>query len=265
MKSKHRYETNHLFSLLTSKFSLIGTVLLSLTATMPALANEELVLPPNLPALQKTYSVWSARWWQRMFELPTENHPLFDETGENCAKAFREGDKAFFLVGVINVSGTATRNCTIPKDTYIFFPVLNVECSKIELNGNNAKDLRTCANGFIDDIIPDSLSVILDGVSLPSYRVESPTFQFNLPNDNVLGINNPNPNTPICKQTLQDLGRSDDKNRPVCQSAGDGYYVMLKPLSPGSHTLSFAGTYDPTPGTPGDEFALSIVYNLTIQ
>lgn len=43
----------------------------------------------------------------------------------------------------------------------------------------------------------------------------------------------------------------------------DGYWVMLKPLSRGAHTLVFSGTETwPPPGSP---FTVTVTYNLTIN
>jgi hypothetical protein len=41
-------------------------------------------------------------------------------------------------------------------------------------------------------------------------------------------------------------------------SVDDGYYVMIKPLAPGSHTLHFHGT------VAAFGFALDITYHLTV-
>src|SRR6185436_3308563 len=40
---------------------------------------------------------------------------------------------------------------------------------------------------------------------------------------------------------------------------GDGYYVMLRPLSKGQHTIHFSGTFGPPIG-----FTLDIVYDITV-
>ena len=57
--------------------------------------------------------------------LPQENHPLFDETGEDCDVG--QSGKVWFLGGVINETGSASRECTVPTGKAIFFPILNVE------------------------------------------------------------------------------------------------------------------------------------------
>ena len=40
---------------------------------------------------------------------------------------------------------------------------------------------------------------------------------------------------------------------------GDGFYLMLKPLTPGQHTLRFHGS------VPAASFTVDIVYHLTVS
>jgi hypothetical protein len=43
-------------------------------------------------------------------------------------------------------------------------------------------------------------------------------------------------------------------------SVSDGYFVMLKPLSPGSHVIHFKGYFGPA----ADQW-IELTYNLTVQ
>jgi hypothetical protein len=89
------------------------------------------VLPPNSHPYGHSYAEWNNRWWQWAFSIPAppDNpafNPLFDETGSNCGRD--QSGPVFYLVGVFNISGTATRNdCVVPAGKALFFPVLNVE------------------------------------------------------------------------------------------------------------------------------------------
>jgi hypothetical protein len=47
-------------------------------------------------------------------------------------------------------------------------------------------------------------------------------------------------------------------------SVSDGYFVMLKPLSVGQHTIHFGGTADLTP-LGGPLFIQDITYNITVS
>jgi hypothetical protein len=89
------------------------------------------------------------------------------------------------------------------------------------------------------------LSVVVDGVPVPKlrekFRVKSEVFAVTLPADNLFGI------TPGTYSPAID----------------DGYYVMLKPLSVGPHTLHFEGA---SAGCPliGGPFSVDVTYDITI-
>ena len=138
--------------------------------------------------------------------------------------------------------GVATRTATIPKGKFLFFPILNVEVSDIEGNGNTEGELRAFANSTADFIDPANLYLKVDGQSvsdLSPYRVQSPLFKVGpLPVNNLLGA----------------------PKKTKGHSVSDGYYIMLNPLPVGDHTIDFGGHAD----FGGFNFMLTIKYNLTV-
>jgi hypothetical protein len=198
------------------------------------------VLPPNSKPHGQSYAQWSAAWWQWSLALPTSTNPLLEQNGPtpvNVDCSAHQTGKVWYLVGVINVSGTAVRNCTVPPGTFLFFPVLNTECSNLEAPpffGGNDRELRECALSFT---FPNANAAI-DGApvaNIDSFRVLSPPFNFLIPEDNVLGVNGP----------------------ATGRSVSNGVYLMLSPLSVGRHAIHFGGG-DPT------GFSLDITYNITV-
>ena len=105
-----------------------------------------------------------------------------------------------------------------------------------------------------------SLSVQIDSQSIPNevlktyFREQSPVFDFTFPNatDNLLVAGGEGPFTG-CSLTPANV------NGTCFLSADDGVYVMLSPLTAGSHTLHFTGTF------PESNFTINITYNLTVQ
>jgi hypothetical protein len=184
-----------------------------------------------------TYGEWGAKWWQWAFSLPADQNPFFDEGGSCANGANGQLGPVWFLTGVINQSGRAVRDCTVPSGKALFFPIINVECSTLEpppYHGGNEAELRRCAKSFSIG----GVSAEIDGVAMQSldrYLVESPLFTFTVPPDNVLGV---------------DPGTG--------QSVSNGYWLMLAPLSVGTHKIHFMGTY------PNIPFTLDITYNLTV-
>ena len=76
------------------------------------------------------------------------------------------------------------------------------------------------AKDEIDKI--ENLDVIIDGTrlsNLKKFRVQSGAFDVNLPQDNIWGV-------------------KPGKTR----AAADGYWIFLKPLPKGKHTLQFNGS-----------------------
>ena len=183
------------------------------------------VLPPNANAQGHGYSGWSAAWWQWYQSIPASEHPALDTTGEFCTEG--QSGKVFFLAA--NLVTTDPIPCTVRTGKSIFFPMANIECSTVELPpffGSTEEQLRACAKCWADHIVPSLLEVTVDGRALKDlkrYRAASPLFTFEYPADSIMGI----PGGPA-----------------TGQSVSDGYWIYLRPLSAGQHTVSFSGTFD---------------------
>jgi hypothetical protein len=191
-----------------------------------------------------TYCEWSARWWQWEYSLPTSQNPFFDEN--TCANgANGQLGPVWFLTGVINVSGSAVRDCTVPAGKALFFPILNVECAELEGNGSTEAELRACTHSYIPGLVA-SMAAEIDGIpiqELRDYRAASPLFTWGpLPDNNVL-----------------QLFGFDAPPGATSLAVADGFYLMVAPLSAGPHTIHYGGTFrDPV------NFKLDITYYLTV-
>lgn len=209
------------------------------------------VLPPKSHAFGKSYGEWSVKFWQWLYSLPTNMHPLFETA--DCSEGQR--GKVWFLGGTFTtvspapnvVVGTADRDCSVPRGKALFFPIVNAECNTFEDASATEADLRGCANFLADHI--QNMEVTVDGRpmrNLGRYRVESSLFTFGpVPLDNVLGA------TP---STTYD-------------SVGDGLYIMLAPLSRGEHNIHFSGEARFTAAEDGFDFLfqLDINYDITVE
>ena len=213
--------------------------LVSMTAQAESNPNPK-VLPVNSVPYGKTYGEWSAEWWEWALSIPTPDNPLLDMNGEKCGVE-QSGD-VWFLAG--NFGGASERTCTVPAGKAIFFPIINAEWSVVEgecpldidISGTNEEALRACAVAFMDHVT--ELEVSVDGTTLQNlenYRVQSPLFTFELPEDNILGLSaGPSP------------------------SVSDGFWIMLAPLSAGEHTIHFRGEAD-------FPFVTKVTYTLTVE
>jgi len=227
---------------------------------MIASAQDFIAPPESLPG-GLSYQQWSALWWQWAWAIPLPINPIFDLTGADCAvHQFRYGP-VWFLAGT---NGTeATRDCTIPAGKMIFFPIINYgndyPCPDKNFQPGPRQSLEQFLTigygGYIGARQPidhvTAVSASLDGVSVSDqdlfpppenskYRDTSPIFWFH------------------GDPSLKDW----DPCVPVAHTAvSDGYWIMLKPLSKGAHTLIFSGTETfPTYST-----GLTVTYNLTVK
>ena len=186
----------------------------------------------------------TAQWWQYALSIPTSVNPLLDPTGADCMVGQR--DPIWFLAGIFP-GGTATRTCAVPAGEWLFFPVINsVQINAPGVCGQtdslNATQLRSLAAPLIDSAT--NMYVKVDGKSVKSLiRIKSDVFATTFPADNI--FNNP------CG------GPGTVPAGIYSTSVDDGYYVLLKPLNSGSHTLHVHAE-----STGG--FQLDVIYHLIV-
>ncbi len=227
------------------------TALVVLTATLfmtaapmngaASSANFTVISPDDAQAQTgKTYGEWSADWWQYILETPAENNPALDETGANCN--FGQSGAVFFLVST--GGGTATRSeCVVPAGKFLFFPLFGSARYKETTDPQPEISLRAAIQGFVKStkvlqakIDGEDVAISLNPKSTP-LRTLSPSgfFTVTAPENNIFG------GIP---------GQSYD-------TVSDGFYLMVAPLSPGAHTITFGGS--------SRNFEAYVTYNLIVE
>ena len=197
-------------------------------------------LPPGASGQGRTPTQLTTQWWQWAHSMPEDVNPLLDPTGAYCAVGQQGG--VWFLGGGYG-SSKIRRVCTIPRGKAVFFPVINMVYWR-------AKDAAsfTCAQAkryaAINNETALDLFAELDGVPLPdvkSYRVSS-------------------------ERCFDIYGGIPEAQRPynAYPSATDGYWLLLKPLEPGRHTLKFGGRYNHDSGEFG-RMVQDIEYELIVD
>jgi hypothetical protein len=169
------------------------------------------------------------RWWQFAFQ---------QENLDICTTD-KPRSKVVFLAGTPGPP-PVTRSCTVRTGQAIMFPIFNVEWSRVEADttpgtclvpaspsGNSNAALRACAAAQADHALAPnaSLEAAVDHVkiqNLERFRAVSPPFDFTSAPGNPLGVCQP-----------------DGCNS---HAVADGFWIILKPLSPGKHTIHFAAT-----------------------
>src|SRR5215218_10121357 len=106
------------------------------------------IFPPDSQPYGLTDGEWTAKWWQWAYSIPTENNPMLDETGEDCAQAQNQTGPFWFLAGT--GAGSVERTCTIPAGKAILLPIINVE--GIRTAGETKEELLAGSKELIDTV-----------------------------------------------------------------------------------------------------------------
>src|SRR5947208_4973303 len=104
-----------------------GSIFLGLIVATPlafAQTSTPGVFPPDAVVFGRTYEEWSAKWWQWNFSILVSSNPTFDTTGEHCD--VQQSRPVFFLAGIAT-GEPVTRQCTVPSEKPLFFPLINAE------------------------------------------------------------------------------------------------------------------------------------------
>jgi hypothetical protein len=204
-----------------------------------------LIPPIHTKPEGQTYGRWAVEWWQWALGVPSATNPVIDPTGEFCSQ--RQVDDVWFLAGSFSTD-PVVRTCEIPAQKSLFFPLIN------NFYGAFLSDPpETRTEEFVRTAAactePAQISVWIDGFKVPRllhfFTGElgslSPLFNIQLPPDNIFGA------TPDVVPELV-----------LSPSAEQGYYLFVRPLSPGQHTIRWVAT-GCLPGSSQD-----ITYNLTV-
>jgi hypothetical protein len=179
--------------------------------------NPELFGRESLP-FGKPWGNWIEIWWTWCMNNPTGNNPVEDATGEFCCEN-QNDPNVWFLAGTFG--GKAERNCNIPAGRAIFFPVVNDLISYAEYRDlKTEEELTAYAKNDLDTAT--DYQVVVDDAQLnglEKYRVKSGLFRIVLPIEISPGVITANPTMAV----------------------SDGYWIFLKHLRVGNHTIFFKG------------------------
>lgn len=167
--------------------------------------------------LGRSWEEWTCQWWKWILSIPRTDNPGYDKTGERISK--NQHSDVLFLPGTFG--GVAERNISIPANKPILLPVINCTTSFAEAPRlKTESQLMEFVKSQIDDIGIKHAS--LDGIELKNmeqYRVRSQIFDVFFPEDNVYNVKS---------------GQT--------RAASDGFWLFLKPLSPGLHQIHTNGS-----------------------
>ncbi len=210
-------------------------------------------IPPSKTDLAKLGDAW----WQWAYNLDTTvvGNP-FGDNSLSCTLGQQSGGLLFLTAttGIFTPEGGVqqgdtgfTRSCTVKAGTHLFIPLLVTECSTIEFGlkaacGNTPEELRASANELMNPDFINSLTLEIDGVSVPiekllqNNRAESPGdgFLLTIAANNAFGLTEASPPQSVSPPVPLPTD-------PPVNSVAVGYWTLLH-LPPGQHTIKFGGS-----------------------
>jgi hypothetical protein len=172
----------------------------------------------------KSYSQWVTEWWKWTMQFDCSHFPIRDESGS--WESQNQSGPVYFLAGRRGF----TLNVTIPADVSLFFPLVSVE-------ENSVPDLVQTAINDVNTIYDPSLTIDGQSIDVTNYKFISEVFTTTA-NADLANCFDPGL-----------TGASQD-------FAAGGYFVMLKPLSPGQHVIHRLASVQQGP-------TFDITYNIT--
>jgi len=169
------------------------------------------IVRPTESVAGRSQADWSREWWQWAGSFRRFESPVADKTGARCAAS--QSGAVWFLAGTYGTARTI-RTCTVPAGKYLYFPLINYIVTPSFSNSLTCPQAKEWAREVTDGV--SSLVLVLDGQSIP-------------------GLESHRQATSDCFDLAARAGGG------VMPSAGNGFYVMIRPLLPGMHTLEFGG------------------------
>jgi hypothetical protein len=181
-------------------------------AAAPSAAQVSIEVPPTESVVGVSQADWSKSWWQWAGSFNSDESPIADQTGENCHR--KQQGAVWFLAGTYGTRRTI-RTCRVPRGKYLFFPLINYVVMPRD-DGLSCASAVSTAKSITD--YPTLLVLELNG-----HRLD--------------GLVKYRQATKECF----DMGALANPRYSIFPSAANGYYVMLRPLTPGRHILNFGG------------------------
>lgn len=207
------------------------------------------IVEPGQEYLGKSYNELASEWTNWLVKEPIATNPAFDPDGRFCDS--NQQGKVWFLASTFE--GIADRTCEVPGGKAIFlslggvfvsfspdFPAAGDPCLQL---GTKVEKVRCDVNEDVPVAPNISFKVKLDGVpveNLFAFRTQSQPEGFTL--------RVPNPSF------LTDLGLAAGNRSPA---VADGYFLFLKPLRAGRHTLNLRMT-NPDQSQTGVNYTLLV-------
>jgi hypothetical protein len=229
------------------------------------------VLDPSGTYAGKTYAEWGAAFIKWQLELPGPDFPSLDSTGTACAvgqsgPADGGGDGGqtqtdVFFLAESHIT-TVTRSCAIPTGEMIFIPLMGWYWD----NGGTP-----AGSQLTDDQLKSMLTQVdaaVTGLSLDidekSYGSKVSDFAAYLSGPTQFSYTLPNTPTNFAAEYPGSYSTTTFSGT-VPVSFCTGYWILLAPLSVGSHKIHYTLLRNAIPSLSLGVFDTDVTYNLTVE
>jgi hypothetical protein len=211
-------------------------------------------LDPTTPQYGKTFDEWAAEWvfYVTRYAPPLCDDPIKNPTGATCAEGQDPSLPVFFLVGTYGGPGVR-KECVVPGDKALFFPLVNIWGDNAGLPLDmvlSAEASKANVESVLPTFIEESFYATVDGRPVPDltagFKREATPYRIHIPEG---------PNNYTCDGND---GVSGDFDGHVM-----GAWVMLPPLGPGKHVITFGSAR--RAAAPDPSFKTDVRYELTVQ
>jgi hypothetical protein len=204
------------------------------------------IFPSGSKPYGLTFAEHQKNFWKWVLEIPANESPVNDPTGEKCANGQSNSNSSVFYLS-FNNGGLSERTCKVPAGKGLLIPIMQVEFSEKEVPNASIEDLRRTATKDQDSV--NSLYLEIGDKEykyddLVKYRTQTDVFEVVFPDKGIFGV----------------------IEGGVSKVIGDGFYIITEPLTQGNYSVHFKSSLiclDPDCAEPN--FAQDIKYNIIAE
>ena len=223
-------------------------MLLLFSATLsPVLGSNSVnIFPPGSKPYGLTFAEHQKNFWKWILEIPANESPVNDRTGEKCANGQSNTNSSVFYLS-FNNGGISERTCKVPVGKGLLIPVMQVEWSDKEAPGASVEELHKSAKKDQDSV--NSLYLKIGDKEykykdLIKYRTQTDVFEVVFPDNGIFGV----------------------IEGGVSKVVADGFYIITEPLTKGNYSVHFRSSLICLdPGCAEPNFAQDIKYKIVTQ
>ena len=204
------------------------------------------IFPSGSKPYGLTFAEHQKNFWKWILEIPANESPVNDRTGEKCANGQSNSNSSVFYLS-FNNGGIAERTCKVPAGKGLFIPIMQVEYSEKEVPNASVEDLRRTVTKDQDSV--NSLYLKIGDKEykyddLIKFRTQTDVFEVVFPNKGIFGV----------------------IEGGLSKVVADGFYIITEPLTKGNYSINFKSSLICLdPGCAEPNFAQDIKYNIVTE